>query len=125
MRDRPSLRFDRPVNLRVRRNGSGSSLYGRPSARRSLEWSSYRQVSGRLTGFPFGSWATSGSWQTRTMAGSSAVWTPRKTSTRCVQAVNHDGWWSVFESLRARRWKLKLIVSTHGHWVQVGDNAAA
>jgi hypothetical protein len=31
----------------------------------------------------------------------------------------------VFESLRARRWKLKLIVSTHGHWVQVGDNAAA
>jgi len=28
------------------------------------------------------------------------------------------------DELAARRWTLKLIVSTHGHWDHVGDNAA-
>jgi len=30
----------------------------------------------------------------------------------------------IAEELAARRWTLKLIVSTHGHWDHVGDNAA-
>ena len=30
----------------------------------------------------------------------------------------------IAEELAARRWTLKLIVSTHGHWDHIGDNAA-
>ena len=30
----------------------------------------------------------------------------------------------IAEELAAREWKLKLIVSTHGHWDHTGDNAA-
>ena len=30
----------------------------------------------------------------------------------------------IAEELSARRWTLKLIVSTHGHWDHIGDNAA-
>ena len=30
----------------------------------------------------------------------------------------------IAEELRARDWTLKLIVSTHGHWDHIGDNAA-
>jgi L-ascorbate metabolism protein UlaG (beta-lactamase superfamily) len=30
----------------------------------------------------------------------------------------------IAEELTAREWKLKLIVSTHGHWDHTGDNAA-
>jgi len=32
------------------------------------------------------------------------------------------GW--IAEELAARAWTLKLIVSTHGHWDHIGDNAA-
>lgn len=32
------------------------------------------------------------------------------------------GW--IAEELAARSWTLKLIVSTHGHWDHIGDNAA-
>ncbi|HYX11425.1 MAG TPA: MBL fold metallo-hydrolase, partial [Candidatus Acidoferrum sp.] len=28
------------------------------------------------------------------------------------------------DELAARNWTLKLIVSTHGHWDHIGDNAA-
>jgi glyoxylase-like metal-dependent hydrolase (beta-lactamase superfamily II) len=31
---------------------------------------------------------------------------------------------AVEEALTARDWTLKLIVSTHGHWDHIGDNAA-
>src|ERR671935_1372815 len=30
----------------------------------------------------------------------------------------------IADELRARKWTLKLIVSTHGHWDHIGDNAA-
>ena len=30
----------------------------------------------------------------------------------------------IAEELQAREWTLKLIVSTHGHWDHIGDNAA-
>src|ERR671918_780306 len=30
----------------------------------------------------------------------------------------------IADELRARDWTLKLIVSTHGHWDHIGDNAA-
>ena len=30
----------------------------------------------------------------------------------------------IADELRAREWTLKLIVSTHGHWDHIGDNAA-
>jgi glyoxylase-like metal-dependent hydrolase (beta-lactamase superfamily II) len=30
----------------------------------------------------------------------------------------------IADELRARAWTLKLIVSTHGHWDHIGDNAA-
>ena len=30
----------------------------------------------------------------------------------------------IADELAARRWTLKLIVSTHGHWDHIGDNAA-
>jgi hydroxyacylglutathione hydrolase len=38
------------------------------------------------------------------------------TATPCV------GW--VSEALLAKGWRLRLIVSTHGHWDHIGDNAA-
>ncbi len=37
-------------------------------------------------------------------------------------AIPSLGW--IRDELAARRWTLKLIVSTHGHWDHVGDNAA-
>jgi hydroxyacylglutathione hydrolase len=37
-------------------------------------------------------------------------------------AIPSLGW--IGEELAARGWTLKLIVSTHGHWDHVGDNAA-
>ena len=30
----------------------------------------------------------------------------------------------IADELAAREWTLKLIVSTHGHWDHIGDNAA-
>ena len=30
----------------------------------------------------------------------------------------------IADELRARGWTLKLIVSSHGHWDHIGDNAA-
>src|SRR4029079_3263293 len=45
---------------------------------------------------------------------------------RAAIAIDHAipslAW--IAEELAARRWTLKLIVSTHGHWDHVGDNAA-
>lgn len=49
-------------------------------------------------------------------------------NTRTLEAIAIDtaipsvGWLSGI--LEERGWKLKLIVSTHGHWDHVGDNAA-
>ncbi|HEU4573204.1 MAG TPA: MBL fold metallo-hydrolase, partial [Candidatus Limnocylindrales bacterium] len=37
-------------------------------------------------------------------------------------AIPSVGW--IADELAARAWTLRLIVSTHGHWDHVGDNAA-
>lgn len=41
----------------------------------------------------------------------------------CVDAATPSVAW-ITESLAARGWTLKLVVSTHRHWDHIGDNAA-
>ena len=55
---------------------------------------------------------TSTSWPTRAVGEAIAIDT----------AIPSLAW--IADELAARDWTLKLIVSTHGHWDHIGDNAA-
>ena len=66
----------------------------------------------RLTGSSGPSPRTSTSWPTRASREAIAIDT----------AIPSLAW--IADELAARDWTLKLIVSTHGHWDHIGDNAA-
>ena len=48
---------------------------------------------------------------------------PRSREALAIDTATPSLAW-IADELAAREWKLRLIVSTHGHWDHIGDNAA-